>query len=690
MATTTSPASTFITQEDNFQPRVAGWLAPDEFHIVEAVCETLLPSLEPPTGSSPELSAYYRRKASDLHVAMLLAETLAHENADTQTEFRQLLAFMASAISGLILLGKPRPFLAFSPEQREAYMSAMANSGMVQIRQGFQAMKRLAMFIFYSVPNPEGINPNWSVLDYDAPTPPPADAPRPIRPLAVTGDTTLECDAVVVGSGAGGGVVAGELASAGKRVIVLEKGGYNSESDFTYQEAQATPELYLKRGLLSTRDLNMFILAGSTLGGGTVVNWTTSFRAPDRVLEEWAHSSGLSEFIGSSLQESYGEVERRIQVNLENSGHNRQNQLIIDGGNALGYHAAALPRNAVGCDQRCGSCGFGCRYGSKQSTMRTYLQDAYEHGARILVRASVDTVLIEQGQAVGVKAKVVNTETGETHKVTVRAKAVILAAGTISTPAILLRSQVENKHIGQHLKLHPVSTVAGVYNEKIYPWKGVMQSAYCDEFAYLDKAYGYKLEVAPVHPGLLGLATPWYNAREHRDMMLDASHTGTIIVLTRDKGEGRVGIDRDGEPVVDYQTSVYDRRHLLHGLKQAARVHFAAGARRVLTLQNKKNTVERQANGDVRPLDLRTFDAQVERFGLGPNRILMFSAHQMGTCRMGADAKSSVIDGNCEVHGVKNLFVCDGSTFPAASGVNPMLTIMAISHRAAQHLKERC
>ncbi len=682
MAIITSNTTTAETP----QSRVAGWLSPDEFQLIEAVCDTLLPSLEPPVDSSEEVAAYYRRNASDLHVALLLAETLAHENAETQTEFRQLLALMASPLGSILLIANPKPFINLQQEQREKYLLAMANSPMGQLRQGYQALKRLAHFIFFSVPNPEGSNPNWAVLDYDAPTPPPT-TPKTIKPLAITENTTLECDTVVIGSGAGGGVVAGELAMAGKSVVVLEKGGYNSESDFTYQEAQATPELYLKRGLLSTKDLSMFILAGSTLGGGTVVNWNTSFRTPDDVLEEWARVSGLSDFTNPALQESFAAVERRMQVNTDNSQHNRQNQLLFDGSKALGYHAGVIRRNVVNCEQRCGACGFGCRYESKQSTTKTYLQDAYDKGARIVVRCSVDKVLIEDGKAVGVEAKATDSESGATYKVTVRAKVVVLAAGTINSPAVLLRSEVENKHIGQHLKLHPVSTVTGVYPEKVYAWKGVLQSAYNDEFAHLHDNYGYKLESAPAHPGLIGLTSPWYGARAYRKSMLDAPYLSTIIVLTRDKGEGSVTTDRDGEPVVSYVTSTYDRQHLLHGLRTAARVHFAAGAGSILSLQNKQNRVDRFEDGTVSMRDLSDFDARLERYGMGPNRMMMFSAHQMGTCRMGSDAKNAVTDGNGEVYGVKNLFVCDGSVFPAASGVNPMLSIMGLAHRSAQYIK---
>src|SRR5712692_11293162 len=429
--------------------RVAGWLSPDEFSILEAVCDTFFPSLEPSAGSSETLAAYYRRSARDLNVAQLLAETLAQENAEAQTQFHQLLALMASPISSLLLAGSTKPFATLSQGQREKYLLAMANSPLAALRQGYQTLKRLSGFIFYSVPDALGVNPNWEVLDYAAPTPPPADAPQPITPLTISEDTTLEADAVVIGSGAGGGVVAGELARAGKSVIILEKGGYNNEANFTWQEAQATPELFLKRGTLTTKDLGVIILAGSTLGGGTVVNWTTSFRTPEDVLAEWDQRSGLKGcFTGSELQDSFAAVEQRISVNTENSEHNTQNRLLLDGSAALGYHAGVLRRNAIGCEQRCGFCGFGCRYGCKQSTLKTYVQDAYEHGARIIVRCNADKVLIENGQAVGVKASVTDAETGKTYSVTVHAKAVIVAAGSIHSPAVLLRSGLENPNIG--------------------------------------------------------------------------------------------------------------------------------------------------------------------------------------------------------------------------------------------------
>ena len=256
-----------------------------------------------------------------------------------------------------------------------------------------------------------------------------------------------------------------------------------------------------------------------------------------------------------------------------------------------------------------------------------------------------------------------------------------------TSPALLLRSGLENKHIGQHLHLHPTTTIGGVYPDKVYPWQGVMQSAYSDEFGQLTGNYGYKLEVAPTHPGMIAMGTPWQSARTYRDRMLQASYLSTIIVLARDKGEGTVTLDRYGEPVINYVPATFDRRHILHGLQQAARVHIAAGANEVVSLQNKPSQLKRQTNDTVSQQEWQTFDQQLKRNGLGTNRIVMFSAHQMGTNRMGIHPDHSVVDGNCQVHGVKGLFVCDGSVFPAASGVNPMLSIMGLAHRASQYIK---
>jgi choline dehydrogenase-like flavoprotein len=670
------------------ESRVAGWLSADEFAILEAICDTLLPSLEPPAGSSEAVAAYFRRCAADLRVAEQIAEKLGQQSPQTQADIRRFLSLFTAPPVSLLLAGSARPFTALSQAQRERYLLALANSPLGPFRQGYQGLKRLTGLIYFSALDEQGVNPNWAVVGYTPPEPQRQARPAPITPLAVSRESILEADVVVIGSGAGGGVVAGELARAGKSVIVLEKGGYNHEGNFTSREEQAMPELFLKKGALATKDLGVIMMAGSTLGGGTVVNWMTCFRTPEDVLTEWDQRSGLRGcFTGPQLQQSFAAVEQRISVNAENSQHNGQNRALFEGAAALGYHAGATHRNAVGCEQRCGACNLGCRFGCNQSTMKTYLQDAYDNGARIIVHANAERVLIENGRAVGVKASVHDPHTGKTSDVTIRARAVVVAAGALYSPALLLRSGLKNPHIGRHLHLHPTGISVGVYAEKVYAWQGVLQSAYSDQFAHLDGSYGYRLEVAPTHPGLFGLATPWYSARNYREEMAQIAHLASIMVLSRDKGEGTVSVDRAGEPLVDYTVSAYDRKHILHGLRQGTRIHLAAGAERVISLQNRPTDLKHSAQEATQRQRLREFDRAIERHGLGPNRIVMFSAHQMGTCRIGADPKTSVTDEHNQVHGVKGLFVCDSSVFPAACGVNPMLSIMGLAHKASQYLK---
>ncbi len=399
--------------------------------------------------------------------------------------------------------------------QREEALQRMSNSSLAKLRQGFQAVKRLAVFIFYGAPTAERSNPNWPALDYTPAPPPPSPeaAPKRIRTLEIRGDETLTADAVIVGSGAGGGMMAAELAAAGKDVLVIEKGGYYNEADFSGLEAEMTPQLFLRRGALSTADLGMVVLAGSTLGGGTIVNWSTSLRTPPDVLEEWERQHGVDGATSSDYLRGFEEAERRLGITTDDSAPNRNNAALRDGCEKLGYEWKPIPRNASGCEQRCGACGYGCPFGRKQSTMLTYLQDAHEKGARVLVRATVERVLVKAGRAVGVEGWALDSATGARHAVVVHAPLVIVAAGAIETPALLKRSGLTNPNIGRHLRLHPVAVTGAFYEEPVEAWKGSLQTVYSRQFANLKDNYGIWFEVAPAHPGMLALATPWGSGR---------------------------------------------------------------------------------------------------------------------------------------------------------------------------------
>ncbi|MGH2606919.1 MAG: GMC family oxidoreductase N-terminal domain-containing protein, partial [Anaerolineales bacterium] len=410
------------------------------------------------------------------------------------------------------------------------------------------------------------------------------------------------------------------------------------------------------------------------LGGGTVVNYTTSFRTPDHLRREWALAGGLGFLTGEDYSRSLDAVCDRLGVNVDHNLPGIRDALMARGLEALGWHVGRMPRNVQGCtqDDACGYCGFGCTCGAKRSTLKTYLQQAFDNGARMLVECAVERVVLEKGRAAGVEAV---TRGG--HRVTVRARRVVVCAGAIESAALLLRSGVDGP-VGENLRLHPVTAVWGLFEEEVRPWTGTIQALYSDEFADLDDGYGLKFETTGIHPLFLTYATAWTGGREFDAAMVRLPHMSPIGVLLRDRYGGRVTVNRAGTPVVHYQVSTYDQRHIRRGVEGAARVLQAAGAREVTSSQREPVAFLRGGASSI-----EDWLRRVDRVGYGPNQTVYFSWHQMGTCRMGSSRATSVVGETGEAYTVKDLYVADGSLFPSASGVNPMITIAALAHHVA-------
>lgn len=626
-------------------------LSPAALDVLRAVAATLV------AGAPADLGERVARKIAAL------------PRAADRAELDLLLRLLDRPVVNLLLSGIPRRFTRMSAAQRERALRGWARSRLPQRRKAFQALKRLTTVTHYTTPGVGG------AIGYPGPLGLAPAVPKPIRPLAITASTTLRCDVVIIGSGAGGGVVAAELAARGKDVIVLEKGGYRNEADFTHVEGEALENMYDASGLLATSDLGLVVLQGATLGGGTVINYTTSFATPDTVRREWARDHRLPHFESSEFTHALEAVSQRLGVNTDQNTPSGRDQVLIRGLERLGWHHGLLPRDVRGCsqDDSCGYCGFGCRRGAKQSTLITYLQDAATCGARIVVNCRVNRVLLDASRAVGVEAR------AGPHAVTVRADAVVVAGGAIHSPALLLRSGVALPALGRHLALHPASAVLGSMAEDVRPWTGTVQAHYSDQFADVDEGYGFKFETAPVHPSLQALAAPWESAAQHRDRMAELPRTALAGILLRDRFGGRVRVDRDGTAVIDYQLSRYDRAHLRRALDAGAQLLEAAGAREIWVPLARD--VRYRPGGPGARAD---WLSRVDAAGWGANQLLLVTFHQMASCRMGADAKSSVVDAEHRVWGIRGLYVVDASVFPTASGVNPMLTIMAIAHRAAQ------
>ncbi len=688
MTTQRDAAQTTTTSAATQTPDGA-WLTPAQHRTLEAICDALIPAAAPPAGAD-DAHGLYARTARDLNVAALMIETLGQESPEARAQFAQLLDLLGSAVGGLLLAGRVTGLVGLPLAAREAALRRMSVSPLAMLRQGFSALKRLATFIFYAAPGEDGPNPNWPALGYTpAPPAPSAEAaPKRIALLPLDADLTLTADAVVVGSGAGGGVVAAQLVAAGKDVIVLEKGGYYNEADFNGSEALMTPQLYLRRGTLATKDLGMIVLAGSCLGGGTIVNWSTSLRTPPDVLAEWEREHGFSGATAPDYQQGFAVAEQRLGVNTGDSEPNANNAALQRGCEALGYEWRRIPRNASDCQQRCGACGYGCPYGRKQSTMLTFLQDASDGGARFVARCQVERVVVERGQVTGVEGWALDESTGQRRRVRVTAPVVVVAGGSVESPALLLRSGLCNPNIGAHLRLHPVVAMAAYYAEPVEPWRGSLQTVLSDHFKHMQGGYGLRFECAPAHPGMLGMVTPWRSGAQHKQDMARSRNAATFIALMRDTGEGRVTLDKQGDPVLNYFPNANDRRALTVAMGELAKVAAAGGATRVAALHSRELTLDAEdaRPGAISAAQLRAFAREAERRGIAPNALPIFSAHQMGTCRLGADARTAVADPSGAVFGVKGLFIGDASGFPTASGVNPMLSTMALAYHVAQRI----
>ena len=651
--------------------------------VLAAICDTLVAGV--PRTDDPHGFFAASHEGTGL---LARVERLIGMLADPRDRLRlkALLEALGSPLANLATTGRLQGFGSMPPAAREAVLRDWAESRIQLRRAGFQALKRLVHVGYYAWPAEDGSHPAWRQTGYPGPlAPPPRPAFQPLPTCAVERDTTLDCDVVVVGSGAGGGVVAGLLAEAGKNVVVLEKGENPTAEAFTQVEGDMLNGFYLDGGLMMTQSGSLPILAGSCLGGGTVINYTTSFPLPAPVRRQWDACSGLDLFAGSRFEESMRRVCERVGVTTECSEPGRRDQLLEAGCRALGWHVDVIPRNVTKACKRgleCGFCGYGCRHHGKNSTALTYLADAAKLGARMVVRCEAERVLTRAGRATGVVARVRRAD-GSGVTLTVRARAVVAACGSIYTPAFLARSGFTNPAIGRGLRLHPATAICGVFPERVEPWSGALQTRYSDQFADQHDSYGVKFETVPVHFALPASAFGWDGTARYKDDIGRLGNFSIVGALLRDRCPGRVDTSRDGRPRVHYELSSYDIGHLRAGLRGAARVLAAAGATEILSLHQPPVRSHPGREGW-----LEEFGRRMDERGYGRCRMSFISFHQMGTCAMGAGPETSVVGETGEAHDVKGLYVADASAFPASSGVNPMITIMAVADHVARGMIE--
>ncbi len=500
----------------------------------------------------------------------------------------------------------------------------------------------------------------------------------------LTDDVEVGCDVCIVGSGPGGAVTAAVLAEAGLRVVVVEEGGYFTKARFRQREDEAYPYLYQDGAQRTTKDLAITVMQGKAVGGGSVVNWTTCFCTPSEVLDLWKLKHEVGGVDGQNLDAHFGWAEKRLSVTKTPIELvNANNRTIYDGCQTLRHDVDTTSRNVLGCAQT-GNCGHGCPIDAKQSMLVTCIPDAIKAGASVVSRCRVDHVQFEGRRAVAVVGRAIDafglSDTGVT--ITIKPRVVVVSAGAINSPALLLRSKAPDPHnrLGRRTFLHPVILSVAIFDRPIEGWRGAPQSVASHHHAHRDDEVGWFLEAGPIHPMLSATDFPSFGS-DHRDGMQHLKNVAGHLAITIDGHHddvvgGTVSVNGDGQPVLDYPIVERQWRGMRDAQKSMAQVAFAAGAREVWTCHDP-------------PLKMRTLDdiTKVDAMPWAPCKVCVFSAHQMGGCGMSDNPKLGVVrsdDGRH--HQVDNLHVIDGSLFPTSTGVNPQLSIYGLSHLLASRL----
>lgn len=481
-----------------------------------------------------------------------------------------------------------------------------------------------------------------------------------------------KADICVIGSGAGGAVAAKELSERGYKVILLEEGGYYTSKDFNQREDRMYPLLYKDRLAQLTKDGAIAVMQGRCVGGTTVINNAICFRPPEEVLDIWRRDFGVKGLSYDELVPVFEQVEKVINVYqhpLEDL--NEHQRLLYEGSRAFGYRGAPFMRNVKDC-VKCGCCMVGCSFDRKQSMILNYIPMALKYGTRLMPNAKADRILVKDGKAIGVECSM------NGKKFRIDSKAVVLAAGAINSPQLLLKSKIANSsgEVGKNLYFHPLTPVVAVFDKELKGYYGITQSYGVNHFSKMpDGGFGYRIEGVFAMPGLAAMVLPSFG-KVHWNIMSGYNYMAACFVLVHDEGTGQVTVGSDGRPVIEYSVSEKDKRKMIHGMKEAARIYLKAGARKVYTTHNE--IVEIRGENDLDLIDKR---------GIEPNSLTLISAHPQGTCRMGEDPKKSVVNSRGESHDIRNLFICDASVHPTSVGVNPQVTIMAISTHISSFIK---
>ncbi len=514
----------------------------------------------------------------------------------------------------------------------------------------------------------------------------------------------LEYDVVIVGSGIGGGVTAKNLSEAGFRVCVIDKAYYHPAEHLPMNETEGAIHLMENGGIDTSEDGSLNVLSGSNWGGGGSINWSASLQPQGYVRREWAQDRKLPLFESQEFQDSLDRVCGRMGVDDKPVRHNHGNRILLEGARKLGLTAKAVPQNSGGNEHYCGHCALGCSSCQKQGSNVTWLVDAANAGAEFIEGLECERVVFKnirgKKTAVGIRGLWTsrNAQGGVDgpvserirRQVLIKAKRVVISAGSMWSPTLLIKSGLKNKHIGKHLYMHPVNTISAIFPEVVKPWEGAPLTTVCSSFENLDgHGHGVKIEATCMLPTFSLILNNWQNGAQFKFFAPRYKHLNTYICIVRDRDPGSVVPDPDsGKPRIKYTVSDFDARSAMVGVLETAKLLLVTDASEIhVNLFGTEPYIPQP--GECRDINHPRFTAWlqgIEKVGNRSPDALYLCAHQMGSNRMSATEGQGVVDGSGRVWETEGLYVMDASVFPSASGVNPMVTNLAISDVTSRRL----
>lgn len=642
----------------------SGTLSGYERRVLDALCDALFP----PGGAIPP-------GAAELGVAADIERLLAHVHGQPRWLVRAMLC--GFDLTGL-LGRRPDLFHRLDADGRHRWVEASRTSGFRARREALSGLEALVQLAYASQPEVT------SLIGYDgeplvamspAGPPPPVDLPVIRYPEVI--DAKIVADVVVVGSGAGGAVAAATLARAGLDVVVLEEGPPVNRGDVEgHRPAERLFQFYRDGGLTFTLGTPVMSLPmGCAVGGTTVVNSGTCFRTPETVLASWA-ASGIAEIDPDAMAPWFDSIEEVLGVQpVPEEVMGANGDVMRRGAEHLGLSGGPIRRNIRGCHGH-GACAFVCPVDAKQAMHVSYLPRATAADAKVYSGVKVRTIHLESGRAAGVVADVLDPQTGrKAGTLQVDARATVLSAGAIFTPALLARQRLgrSSGQLGRNLVIHPGAGTTARFEEPLHAWRGTMQSYYVDE----RLSNGVLLEATFPPPGLGYSAGSLPGWGPDKALFALYPHMASFGSIIGDAGVGRVRPFGHNGVSIQYSLTRQDAAKVVEGIAMSAEIFFAAGAMEVYPMLPGLDAIGSAAEvrhvreGRWRPADLH-----------------LSAYHPMGSARMGADPSNSVVNSFGQVWDVPDLFVFDASVLPSSCHVNPQITIMALVARMATRLAD--